>query len=148
MVAKRVPRVCVYKLDIIPVHHTMKAANTAPISTDGAILLKLSGRSEHGEAVKAAVMTYISPDTDSFFLSKEAMIQLRIILHDFPQLGAAFPMHDEPSCYAVASHEPQGRDDSLLADCGCLKRQLLDQESYHSLVIEGIQVVFLKMVER
>ena len=62
--------------DLIPVHHSMKAANSAPITIDGAIFLRLSGQSRDGKAFEAAVMTYISPDADNFFLSREAMVQL------------------------------------------------------------------------
>ena len=68
--------------DLIHVHHTMKAANTAPISIDGAIIIRLSGNSMTGETVEAAVMTNISTEAKSFLLSKEALIQLRIIPHN------------------------------------------------------------------
>ena len=84
----------------------MKAANTAPITIDGAILLRLSGVSKQGDVVEAAVMAYISPDTDSFFLSKEAMVQLGIISQDFPQLGASSPMPIELNCHSVANQKP------------------------------------------
>ena len=114
--------------DLIPVHHAMKAANTAPITIDGAILLRLSGVSKQGDVVEAAVMAYISPDTDSFFLSKEAMVQLGIISQDFPQLGASSPMPIELNCHSVANQKPleslQHGIDSPLADCGCPKRQM------------------------
>ena len=69
---------------LIPVRHIMKAANAAPIKIDGAILLRLSGHNKDGKDIEAAVMTYISPDSNDFFISKEAMIQLGIIPHNFP----------------------------------------------------------------
>ena len=75
--------------DLIPVLHNMKAANAAPINIDGAIIVRLSGTTSAGDTAQAAVMVYISPDTDNFFLSREAMLQLGIINRGFPQLGAA-----------------------------------------------------------
>ena len=106
--------------DLIPVRHTMKAANTAPIKIDGAILLRLSGSDDEGSVHEAAVMVYISPDTDSFFLSKESMIQLGIISSDFPKVGAM--LSSETS--VVASNADQAAStESTYAECGCLKRQ-------------------------
>ena len=52
--------------DLIPVQHEMKAANTESIAIDGAILLRLSGRSRDGQKAEAAVMVYISPEAKSF----------------------------------------------------------------------------------
>ena len=74
--------------DLVPVRHVMKAANCAEIEIDGAILLRLSGTSQDGSSYEAAVMVYVSPNAKSFFLSKEAMIQLGIIAPSFPQIGA------------------------------------------------------------
>ena len=98
--------------DLIKVHHTMEAANAAPIEIDGAILLGLSGKNDKSdEEIHAAVMIYVSPDSKKFYLSKEAMVQLGIIHHDFPQVGVAFPMHSECS---------EAELDSLAAtSCGC-----------------------------
>ena len=79
-----------YKLrDLIPVRHRMKAANSAPIKIDGAIFLKLEGLGIDNQKVSCSVMTYISPDANAFFLSKEALIQLQVIPKDFPKIGSA-----------------------------------------------------------
>ena len=48
--------------DLIPVKHSMKAANSAPIHIDGAIILRLEGYGPDGRKLSAAVMTYVSPD--------------------------------------------------------------------------------------
>jgi len=116
--------------DLIPVRHSMKAANTAPIHIDGAILLRLSGLTKNGDEVEAAVMVYISPDAKDFFLSKEAMIQLGIIGADFPQLGVASAISG--NCQSIGNTiidqqhpcEQPEQPISLKAECGCLKRQL------------------------
>jgi len=111
--------------DLIKVHHTMEAANAAPIEIDGAILLRLSGKNDKSdEEIHAAVMVYVSPDSKKFYLSKEAMVQLGIIHHDFPQVGVAFPMHSEcneaeldslaaASCGCEVRRPPPGRPTSL-----------------------------------
>ena len=82
------------KKDLIPVRHAMKAANSAPITIDGAALLRLSGVSGDGDTVEARVMVYISPEANSFFLSREALVQLGVIPSTFPQVGAAFTEPD------------------------------------------------------
>jgi hypothetical protein len=113
--------------DLIPVRHAMKAANAAPISIDGAILLRLSGRSKQDDYVEAAVMTYVSPDAKSFFLSREAMIQLGIINHDFPQLGSTADQPSYSECHNAEVGNMSSSEGSLetspRADCGCFKRQ-------------------------
>ena len=106
--------------DLIPVKHIMKAANRAPIVIDGAIFLRLSGSNSSGESVEAAVMAYVSPDANNFYLSREAMIQLRIIDESFPRVGAA--PSKEVSSFA-ASVEKETVENSNLAECGCLKRE-------------------------
>ena len=77
--------------------------------------------------MSASVMTYISPEARSFYLSEEALKQLEVLPKDFPQLGGA-----------SLSHEVGGisnRDE--IAKCGCLKRRPphQSQASYPSLVL-------------
>ena len=114
------------KRDLLPVRHTMKAANLAPIKIVGAIFLRLSGTSADGEEFEAAVMVYISPDARSFFLSKDAMIQLGIIAPSFPQIGsAAMPL--KASVNSSELDQPRTRqyeETSMDADCGCPRRCL------------------------
>ena len=100
--------------DLIPVIHRMKSANSSPITIDGALPVRLTGVAEDGRVIEAAVMVYISPQARSFYLSREAMIQLGIIHHSFPQIGDA----DVPRS-AVAGVQV---DKSELAECGCLRR--------------------------
>ena len=37
----------------------------------------------------AAVMTYVSPNNQRFYLSREALVQLGVIAKDFPRVGSA-----------------------------------------------------------
>ena len=101
----------------------MKAANTATISIDGAIVIRLSGHTKTGQAVEAATMVYISPEANSFFLSKEAMIQLGIIPQNFPELGQAFlachRSHTDEHA-EVCANIPTNPS---RADCSCLLRK-------------------------
>ena len=107
--------------DLIPVRHLMKAANTAPIAIDGAILIRLSGVTNAGDGVEAAVMVYISPDTQNFYLSRESMIQLGIINSNFPQLGATSLNILNAADELAEVTEAEGT--TIYADCGCLKRE-------------------------
>ena len=106
--------------ELIPVRHMMKSANRTPITIDGAIILRLIGYSADGHHVEAAVIVYISPEAHSFYLSREAMVQLGIIPKTFPQIGAVAVMGESAkNCTnvdAVDATKP------LLAECGCLLR--------------------------
>ena len=93
----------------MPVKHTLYAANKAEIMVSGAILLRLHGVNADGETKTAAVMTYVSPSTQRFYLSRDALIQLGVISKDFPRIGSA-----DGEC-AV---------DSSSAPCGCPVRSL------------------------
>ena len=100
--------------DLIPVKHSMKAANSAQIHIDGATILRLEGYGLDGRKLSAAVMTYVSPDAKAFFLSKEALIQ--VIPKDFPKIGTAV---STPSVAGILNiQQAKGN----IANCGCLKR--------------------------
>lgn len=107
--------------DLLPVRHGLYAANGEKIPVNGAILLRLSGTSNEGDAHSAAVMTYISPSTNRFYLSREAMIQLNVISKDFPKIGATVQeavigCSIEP-CGCPRRSLPPGRPSSLPFDC-------------------------------
>ena len=103
------------KTDLIPVHHKMNSANKSPISIDGAVIIRLSGYTGDNVRIEAAVIAYISPEANTFYLSKEAMIQLGIISKMFPQIGAAL-INSVPSSSVVSAVS----DSKAL--CGCEKR--------------------------
>ena len=101
--------------DLIKVHRKMSAANSFPIAIDGAIILRLRAETDGEKVVEAAVMVYISPDSPSFFLSKEAMVQLGVIQASFPQVGDSPPNNESPVNAAATM------SNNNIAPCGCLK---------------------------
>ena len=70
--------------DLIPVKRVMLAANHKQIKIMGAVFIRLSGKDCNGKIHTALVMVYITPDTKRFYLSREAMVQLRVISENFP----------------------------------------------------------------
>ena len=95
--------------DLLPVRQTMRAANMGEIEISGAVFIKLTGIDSSGKKHTAPIMAYVSPSTEKFYLSREALIQLKIIPKNFPKVGAAL----ESS--AIEAHT---------AACGCLNRSL------------------------
>jgi len=110
--------------DLIPVKHNMKDANGVKIQIDGAVLIRLSGRLATGEPISCAVMAYVSPDANYLYLSKEAMIQLRIIDPEFPKIGAV-------NLSQISSIDKEIDSGSVYAECGCLKRELPPNKPTH-----------------
>ena len=96
--------------DLIPVKHSLYAANKEKIQVSGAILLRLSGTEANGRNCSAAVMTYISPSTNRFYLSREALVQLDVISSNF-ELGATQQLQQ-----SVITKETK--------ICGCPNREL------------------------
>ena len=101
--------------DLIPIEHSMAAANKSPIKVEGAIVLRLSGQDDNGETHDCAVVVYISSDVEDFFLSEEAMKQLAIIPKDFPRIGAAKPTQEPTSNVVEVAIEPQ--EDTCPSSC-------------------------------
>ena len=95
--------------DLLPVKRTMVAANREEITISGAIFLRLSAKDAMGNTFTAGVMVYVSPSTNKFYLSRQALIQLCVIPKDFPRVGAFAEMSSIENCRAA---------------CGCLKRDL------------------------
>ena len=94
---------CGFQLsDLIPIKHTMFAANREKIDIDGAIFIRLSGTDHHGNTHTAPVMVYVSPSTERFYLSRDALILLGVISKDFPQVGSTMENgtidHQSGSC--------------------------------------------------
>ena len=109
--------------DLLPVRHTMRAANRAAIEIDGAILLRISGESSNGTTYEAAAMVYISPSTNAFFLSKDVMVQLGVISPSFPEIGTyrhAMPGSINASELQVEEHKAKSANSNTsIAPCGC-----------------------------
>ena len=71
---------------LIPVRKKMYIDENIDIL--GAILLRLSGFDNLGNRIEAAEMVYVSNSTKLFYLSRQAMEQLRIIGPNFPIVGS------------------------------------------------------------
>ena len=95
--------------DLLPVKRTMRAANMEEIEISGAIFVRLTGTDSSGKKHTAPIMTYISPSTEKFYLSREALVQLGVIPKDFPKVGATL----ESSAIEAQT-----------APCGCMTRSL------------------------
>ena len=59
------------------------------IEIAGAVFVRLSGTDASGNTHIAPIMAYVSPSTEKFYLSREALIQLGVIPKNFPEIGAA-----------------------------------------------------------
>ena len=75
--------------------------NDHPTMTSDMVLVESSqfSTTTHGMTHTAPVIAYVSPDTQKFFLSREALIQLHVISKDFPRIGAVTetcPVEDTP----------------------------------------------------
>lgn len=109
------------KGDLIPVRHSLYAANKEEIPVFGAIFLRLSGQSSTGQSHAAAVMVYVSPSSSKFYLFKDALVQLGVISSSFPQLGSALhqaSIHNKPSpCGCPKRTGPPARPEELPFDC-------------------------------
>ena len=75
--------------DLLSVKRTMFAANREEINIASAIFVRLSGVDATGNMHTAPIMAYVSSNTEKFYLSREALVQLCVIPSDFPKLGAA-----------------------------------------------------------
>ena len=75
--------------DLLPVKRTMRAANMEEIQIVGAVFVRISGTDVSGKTHTAPIMAYVSPSTEKFYLSREALVQLGVIPEKFPKVGAA-----------------------------------------------------------
>ena len=75
--------------DLLPVKRTMQAANMEDITIAGAVFIRLSGNDSAGNIHTAPIMAYVSPSTQKFYLSRQALVQLGVIPKNFPKVGSA-----------------------------------------------------------
>ena len=95
--------------DLLPVKRTMRAANMEEIHISGAVFVRLTGTDSSGKKHTAPIMAYVSPSTEKFYLSLEALVQLGVIPKNFPKVGATM----ESSAIETQT-----------APCGCMIRSL------------------------
>ena len=81
---------CGFKqIDLLPVKRFLLTANKEEIKIDGAIFVRISGSDKNSKTHTAPIMAYVSPDTERFYLFREASIQLNVIPKNFLEVGAA-----------------------------------------------------------
>lgn len=101
--------------DLIPVTMHMYAANNHGIKILGAVILRLSGPSRSGKILETRQVTYVTNDSNKFFLSREACTELGLITESFPTVG-------EAAANLQASH-PLTSSAQTTTPCHCPKRQ-------------------------
>ncbi|CAG2222071.1 unnamed protein product [Mytilus edulis] len=106
------------KRDLIPVNMQMHAANNKGIVILGAVILRISGKSQDKNELETRQIVYITDSSDKFFLSKEACITLGIISENFPTIGEITGSVTDTS--ALTNDENRF---TTQIDCNCPKRQ-------------------------
>ena len=77
------------KSDLIPVKTKMSAVNRDAIPILGAVILRLSGKSNFGGIRETAQVCYVTDVIEGAYLSREACAKLGIIPNDFPRIGSS-----------------------------------------------------------
>ena len=127
---------------MVPVELRMKAVNSEEIKITGAAFIRLRGQDvDTGIRVETAAMVYFTPSTNDFYLSRQTMRQLGIILSDFPAVHTPVGVQHSSSsvdyravapCGCPAKVKSPGRPDKLLytpieANDGLMKEWLLER---------------------
>lgn len=108
---KHIQRMGLNKKDLLPVTMKLSAANNHQIKVLGAVILRITGKTNDGTGRESRQVVYVTNESDKFFLSRGACIDLGIISNTFPSIG-------ETQSEINATHQ----DDQT--DCGCPKREL------------------------
>ena len=82
--------------DLIPVKQKLNAVSKSRLTIYGAVILRMTGIDSSGEEFASAALVYVSSNVSGFYLSQEAMIQLKIVPANFPSVGGAVKM-DKPT---------------------------------------------------
>jgi hypothetical protein len=108
--------------DLQPVKLNITAANSSPISIDGAFKAHLRGQAPDGRDVSTTTMVYVSKDVCDFFLSFDTMVDLEIIGKTFPTIGSA---RSEASVHTTSVSAPltNSRTSEHSMDCSCPLRK-------------------------
>jgi len=85
------------KTDLIPVSMKMHAANSKKITILGAVILELNGTSTKGRNHTTKQIVYVTDESDKFFLSRHACMELGMISTTFPRIGEVDHQHDNIS---------------------------------------------------
>lgn len=86
---KWIQRLQLDKRDLLPAKMKMNAANGQSIKILGAVVLRISGRNKAGDTQETKQFTYVTNDSERFFLSKSACSDLGMVSCEFPTIGTA-----------------------------------------------------------
>ena len=103
--------------DLMPVSLRMHAANNQGIKILGAMALRLTGKNADGNTVNTRQLTYVTDNSDKFFLSKEACTALGIVSSEFPKISNAADSSEDQN---LETDSIDNQTESPL----CLKRQM------------------------
>lgn len=78
-----------HQSDLMPVSMRMHAANNQGIKILGAMALRITGRDARGDLVETRQLTYVTDNSDKFFISREACADLGVVSNTFPIVGEA-----------------------------------------------------------
>jgi len=112
-----IQRLGINKKDLIPVTMKMHAANNQSIKILGAITLRITGKNQYGELKETRQFTYVTNDSNKFFLSRSACVDLGIISETFPTVGEA---HIDA---LIPTDTPQN-ELSIPSECTCPKHSI------------------------
>ena len=98
--------------DLIPAKQKLNGVCKSTIKIYGAVLLRMYGISPEGEKMTCAVMVYVSPDVSGFYLSEDAMLQLKIVPQNFPHVGSAASV-SSVECACTPRTATPGRPEEL-----------------------------------
>ena len=120
---KVIQQLGLHQSDLIPVSMQMHAANNQGIKILGAIAVRLTGKDARGNPVETRQLTYVTDNSDKFFISREACADLGVVSNTFPIVGettditANQNIENDDACM-------QSSESGLTAPCSCPKRQM------------------------
>ena len=109
--------------DLIPVSMRMHAANNQGIKILGAMALRIAGKDAQGNPVETRQLTYVTDNSDKFFLSREACADLGVVSSTFPAVGEATDVTTNQNIEDYDARKLSS-ESGLTAPCSCPRRQL------------------------
>ena len=114
------------KSDLLPVSMEMRAANGNPIKVLGAVILKVKGSTNSTDTLETRQLVYVTNETNQFFISKAACIDLGIIPSNFPAIANKY--HEVASTDVLKSttdfvNHPARSSTPVTVDCDCPRRE-------------------------
>lgn len=101
----------------------MHAANNQGIKILGAIAIRLTGKDARGNLIETRQLTYVTDNSDKFFISREACADLGVVSNTFPIVGETTDVtgnqniENDDACI-------QSSKSGLTAPFSCPKRQM------------------------